>query len=342
MLSPDGNLIAYQRSIGESRELVLTDPDGKNHRVLATAPRTNDFQASFDNDGTLLYLTPGIDGVVQPMLMPLGGVPRLLTRTDSGVQTGILSGNGQIVWLVTNAGQLLRVRTVDSGIDEFIPETPHLLFSSYFALPGSVIRTVGYGLSARTRFQRGETPFPVTELSIHSATVQVPWELSQGASGESLVVQGPESPFRQEIMLNVLAAPGITFERAPLNFQPQIAHQDFRGIVTSEDPARPGETLHVFARNLGPVDQPIRTNETSPTSPPARVTTPFACYLFESGLVKSRGVDVPFAGLSGGLIGVYQIDVTIPANWASGKARLLCTKDKAAPFDRDEAEIEIL
>ena len=142
--------------------------------------------------------------------------------------------------------------------------------------------------------------------------------------------------------MNVLAAPGITFERAPLNFQPQIAHQDFRGIVTSENPARPGETLHVFARNLGPVDQPIRTSEISPTSPPASVTTPFACYLFESGLVKSRGVDVPFAGLSGGLIGVYQIDVTIPANWASGKARLLCTKDKAAPFDRDEAEIEIL
>lgn len=142
--------------------------------------------------------------------------------------------------------------------------------------------------------------------------------------------------------MNVLAAPGITFERAPLNFQPQIAHQDFRGIVTSENPARPGETLHVFARNMGPVDQPIRTSETSPTTPPARVTTPFACYLFDSGLVNSRGVDVPFAGLSGGLIGVYQMDVIIPANWTSEKARLLCVMEKDTPFDRDEAKIEIL
>lgn len=40
-LSPNGDLIASVRPAGNSHELVLTDPDGKNHRVLATAPRTN-------------------------------------------------------------------------------------------------------------------------------------------------------------------------------------------------------------------------------------------------------------------------------------------------------------
>ncbi|MCX6607665.1 MAG: hypothetical protein NTV52_29325, partial [Acidobacteria bacterium] len=301
-LSPNGDLIAYVRPAGNSHELVLTDPDGKNHRLVATGPAANAFQASFANDGTLLYLSPGVGGVVQPMLVPFGGEPRSLVGTEHGVQTAILSGNGQIAWLVTNAGQLLRVRTADGGIDEFIPETPYVFLDS-FAFPGSVLRARGTGLSPRTRFQRGGTLFPVTEATFQAATVQVPWELPSGTSNESLFIQGPESPFRQEVQFSALPTPGITFERVALSFQAQIAHQDFRGIVTPADPARPGETIHVFARNMGPVDQPIRTGETSPTSPAARVTTPFACYLFEPDLAKSRGVEVPFAGLSGGSIG---------------------------------------
>lgn len=68
---------------------------------------------------------------------------------------------------------------------------------------------------------------------------------------------------------------------------------------------------------------------------------PFACYLFASGRVNPGGAEGAFAGLSGGSIGVYQIDVTIPANWEPGKARLLCTIDTGTLFDKDEAEIDI-
>ena len=139
------------------------------------------------------------------MLLPVNGEPRALAATEHGVQNSIFSGNGQIAWLVTNAGQLLRVRTVDGGVDEFIPETPQLSLTTYFALPGSVIRAVGTGLSPRTRFHGADTLFPVTEATWDAATVQVPWELSGGTSNDALSVQGPQSPFRQEVQFSVLA-----------------------------------------------------------------------------------------------------------------------------------------
>ena len=53
-----------------------------------------------------------------------------------------------------------------------------------------------------------------------------------------------------------------------------------------------------------------------------------ACYLLALNLsaepVRSEGVVVPFAGLAGGLIGIYQIDVTIPPKWSAAQSILQC------------------
>jgi uncharacterized protein (TIGR03437 family) len=120
-------------------------------------------------------------------------------------------------------------------------------------------------------------------------------------------------------------------ESAPL----QMAHQDFRGLVTDEDPALPGETVHLFASNLGPVNRALKTGERSPFEPLARITTPFSCYLHEqrSG-GRVEGAVVPFVGLSPGSVGVYQIDVTIPENWSPGRTVVQCRIDS---FDDSES-----
>jgi uncharacterized protein (TIGR03437 family) len=127
----------------------------------------------------------------------------------------------------------------------------------------------------------------------------------------------------------------IQFERdflAPVAPAPlQMAHQDFRGVVTADDPALPGETVHLFATNMGPVDRPVATGEPGPSPEPARVTLAFACYVREidpGGRVV--GVEVPFAGLAGGVVGVYQIDITIPRDWPPGRAAVSCRADPAS------------
>ena len=355
ILSPGGDRIAYERNRGNLYQLVLTDPQGSMHRVLASVPRNLEapwpttrfrYQPSFANDGTLLYLEPAPDGTFQPAILPPAGEPRRLVAVERGVQSAILSGNAQLAWVAGYSGQLLRVRTGDGVADEFISETPFLAAGSTFAFPGSVVRVTGSGLTQQTRFHIGDVALPLSELSSQSAAVQVPWEYDASNGGRVLTVQGPRSPFFQRIGFGLLDQPTITFERAGFGVDLQAAHQDFRGLISKTDPVLPGETIHVFARNMGPVDRPVSTGQLSPESPPARVTTPLACYLAELDAAHSpprvEGLVVPFAGLSSGSIGIYQIDVTIPRDWPSPAARLECRMESAGYLYRgDSAHIDI-
>ncbi|MEP7367911.1 MAG: hypothetical protein ABI972_32005 [Acidobacteriota bacterium] len=328
ILSPGGDFIAYQRIAANGSELLLTDPQGSMHRLLVSTPARFSFQPSFANDGTLLYLQPDVEGNAVPMLLPPAGQPRMLIALPRGVTQAILSGNGQLAWLSTANGQLLRVRTLDSVADEFIGETPGLSPNSYAAYPGSVVRMSGTGLSAGTQYFLDDIALGVSEMRGQEVALQIPWEFPRNDARHFIYVRGAQSPFRQRFAFSTYTEPTVTFEVGGSDRVLQAAHEDFRGVVSAADPARPGETVHVFAANMGPVDHPVATGERSPTSPLARVITPMACYLLALNTkgepLRSEGLAVPFAGLAGGLIGIYQIDVTIPPNWAADQSLLQC------------------
>jgi uncharacterized protein (TIGR03437 family) len=320
LLSPAGDRIAFERIRDGRLELVA------GNTVVASAPATSrgSFQPRFANDGTLFHLDP--DG--QPMLLPPGGTSRRLAAIEGGVRTAILSGDGTIAWLATSSGQLLRVHTATAAIDEVIPATPYLAGVVLFGFPGSAVRFSGSGITPGIRFELDGSTLPISAVGDEVVYAQIPWEYPTRIAGRPLLVRGPASPFAQRLEFIPLDRPGPWFERdgGPL----KAAHQDFRGLVSASDPARPGETIHVFARNMGPVDRPVATGEPSP-DPPARVTTPMACYLSElapdSSVSRPVGLVVPFAGLSAGLIGVYHIDVTIPEDWQAERAQLSCHMD---------------
>ena len=356
ILSSDGARIAYVRDRDGGSELVVTDPSGAAHRVIASAPRdlqapspsfTFVWQPSFADDGTLLYIDPADGGSGQPAILAPGGEPRRVATLEAGVQRAILSGDGRIAWIATYTGQILRVRTADGSVEEVIPGTPYLSSSSLSAAPGSVVRMFGSGLPQEILFQLGDTELPLSEVRGRELAIQVPWESAPGATSSTLTVRGPGSPFLQRFDFFLLNRATITFERdSQRGGLLQAAHQDFHGVVTATDPAHPGETIHVFARNMGPVDQPVATGQPSPTSPPARVTTPMACYLIEfdsaSLPVRSQGIVVPFAGLAENLIGIYQIDVTIPAGWSARRTSLTCNMEAEGQLFRgDLAPIDV-
>jgi uncharacterized protein (TIGR03437 family) len=205
----------------------------------------------------------------------------------------------------------------------------------------------GSGLPQQIRFQLGDRELPLSEVRGRELAIQVPWESGAGSTSSALTVRGPGSPFLQRFDFFLLNRPTISFERDSQRAGLlQAAHEDFHGVVTATDPARPGETIHVFARNMGPVDQPVATGQPSPALPPAHVTTPMACYLIEfdsaSLPVRSQGMVVPFAGLAGNLIGIYQIDVTIPVEWRAQRTSLTCSMEADGPLFRgDLAPIDV-
>jgi uncharacterized protein (TIGR03437 family) len=65
-----------------------------------------------------------------------------------------------------------------------------------------------------------------------------------------------------------------------------------------------------------------------------------ACYLIEfdsaSLPVRSQGIVVPFAGLAGNLIGIYQIDVTIPVDWKAQRTSVSCNMEADGPIFRGD------
>ncbi len=350
-VSPDGSRLAFERETATAYELVLTDLDGAPARVLASVARNLTlpypagifrYQPSFANDGTLMYLAPNAEGKIQAYQLGRTGEATLVTSMSTDIVGGVLSGNGEVAWLATGLGQIMRVSLLDGRVEEAIPTTPFVTSTGTFAYPGSVIRLVGAGMTRETRFRLGETGLPLSELERDRAAVQVPWEYRPDA--RVLTVQGKDSPFAQRFGFTPLDRPTITFERDGWTGVLQAAHQDFHGLVTEEDPAVAGETIHLFARNMGAVNQTVKTGERSPIEPPARVTSPMGCYLVEFGSqgvpVRAPGVVVPFAGLAGGSIGVYQIDVTIPADWSATKGTVICVIDQA-DYRGDSAEIAV-
>jgi len=89
------------------------------------------------------------------------------------------------------------------------------------------------------------------------------------------------------------------------------------GIPNSE-PARPGDTLVIYALGLGAVSPPVTSGAGAPSSPLANATGNWRV-IFGTGVFVS-GIEVTpsYVGLAPGFVGLYQINVQVPANSPKG------------------------
>ena len=85
-------------------------------------------------------------------------------------------------------------------------------------------------------------------------------------------------------------------------------------LISSTNPASPGQVVVIYATGLGPVNQTIALGAPAPGNPPATVTTPVQV------TVGGLNATVQFAGLTPGLVGLYQVNAVVPAGVTSGSA----------------------
>jgi uncharacterized protein (TIGR03437 family) len=106
----------------------------------------------------------------------------------------------------------------------------------------------------------------------------------------------------------------------------KAASQDFSRLVDQENPALPGETVHVWLTGLGPLDRPVATGVPGPFDPPSRPLAPLGCAMFGVGNTNPSwtGVALPFVAYAPGLAGFYQVDITIPPDWPAGMFQVAC------------------
>src|SRR5438270_5990553 len=100
-----------------------------------------------------------------------------------------------------------------------------------------------------------------------------------------------------------------------------FAHQDFHGVVTMADPAAPGEILHAYMTGLGQV-QPTPPTGTARTRLSNASIRPLCWVQRPAG--PQETADVLFAGSAPGFIGIYQVDIALPAGIPAGQLLLSC------------------
>jgi uncharacterized protein (TIGR03437 family) len=151
---------------------------------------------------------------------------------------------------------------------------------------------------------------PLYSLSGGQLDVQVPTELTPNRQYAILVSSGAAFTL-PDTLTTTDVSPGL------LNF---AQHADF-STISASSPATAGETILLYLVGMGATDQTVASGAASPASPPANVTNPPAV------TIDGQSATVSFAGLTPGLVGLYQINVQVPAGTASSSATVTVTQN---------------
>lgn len=258
---------------------------------------------SDDGETILFRCAAGGEGPIQAWTIRRDGSGlRRVTQDDYGIQKAILSGDGSIVFAHTLAEGVIRADLSSGEQSYWIPNT----FTFNVNQPlvsGSSYRLEGTHLSLIRGFRGspGVPDAPILARSENSIVLQIPWEallannLVLDVDQESTVVTG--YPFASRAP--VFAVRGQT----PLPV--------FFSLAADTPAARPGDVVSVFGSGFGPVDPAVPTGSVTPSGAAlSRLKESVVCRTRDDG----QAVPVLFAGLAPGLIGVYQVNLQIPAN----------------------------
>jgi uncharacterized protein (TIGR03437 family) len=147
---------------------------------------------------------------------------------------------------------------------------------------------------------------PVFFASPSQFNVQIPWETT-GMGTFSMIVNGTPSNVQSAGVY--IYSPDVFMVSAA---QAAITHADGT-LVSNASPATANETVVVYATGLGPVSGAMVTGAPA-SSTSLQPTTPQPATATLNGIPAT----VVFSGLAPGFIGLYQINVQVPANAATG------------------------
>lgn len=113
------------------------------------------------------------------------------------------------------------------------------------------------------------------------------------------------------------------------DYLPAVFHTSDQTLVTSANPAVPGEVIAISAKGLGPVVPNVDPGQPFPTTSICVVNSPV------EALVNGDPATVVFAGGEPGRVDIYDVEFRIPTNARSGQAtvQLLSGYIKGAPFE---------
>ena len=321
-------LWSYDVGTGQSTKLVEIP--------LNSAVGFSRFQPSISNDGSrLLFRRQRSDGgweaVVQDFSADSTTVIAQILPSSSNM---VITGDGKSAWVHRVDGKLVRV-AIDSLQATEVPGR-HAWISLHEGapVPGSYHHLYGGGFAVDAT--SGPPPdlavdleglsVPLVSANAGELDVQIPWQVlpSPQFPAFPMTLHSSSSPFESVVQLDLeTAAPAFERTGMPMDGQREIivAHQDFHGVVTMADPAAPGEIVHAYMTGLGEV-QPTPPTGSAPTAL-SNVSIRPLCWV-QPPARPQETAGVTFAGLAPGMIGMYQVDIAIPADIAAMQVTLSC------------------
>ena len=328
------------------RKLLAVDHGlGKNFTTQVGAATNLEVQVADDCGNA-------VDGATAVAGFSSGEPPVTLSSVRNGVYSGTwrpASAGPQVVVTLRvrqaplSAAELLVQGRVDEGAK--VPAVfPGGVVSaaSYTAgealTPGSIISVFGVNL-ASTAAGASSLPLPATlggaTLNVagidvplfYSSTgqinAQLPFEL-QPNSRPQLIVKGADFVTVPETITVATARPGI-FATNQQGTGQGVVMDAGNVLVDSANPARAGDVVVIYCTGLGATNPAARSGEAAPTDPLARAVTPVEV------LIGGQPAVVHYAGLTPGFVGLYQVNVQIPAGITPGSASSLVLYQDGVP-----------
>jgi hypothetical protein len=288
---------------------------GRLHWIAAT-----DRSEGLDEDLTFTGSAPAIsaDGTFLAFLAADGGLhvydraSRRLRRMGSDVYSAFAVG-GEAIFGVTTAGSLVRADANTGSTVPMLNPIPEI--SSVWAPPTQLTRCSGvcyepdkYGslltggmillvngnhfTQPGWRFRINDVEITPVVLTDKTAYLQVPSGTPKSAN--TLEYYSTALPMRATL--------GIRMYDSILAVCFATVHQGFDRVVSSNDPARPGEVVHTFLTGLRGV-QSVPDGVPNPLDPLIPVA--------DAPMIDATAARVLFFGLAPGLVGIQQLDMQI-------------------------------
>jgi len=171
------------------------------------------------------------------------------------------------------------------------------------------------------------TPAALSYVSQYTLLAQVPFALQPG--GRSAMRVTYNSTTSDPVNIDVLTSvPGVYTGTANGKGQVTAVNQD--GSVNSlANPAERGSYVTIYASGLGTVDPALATGQVPPNSTLHNTTAAVAAS------IDGYLAPVSFAGAAPGFVGLYQVNLQVPANASPGSRALTLFAGGGAPSQND-------
>jgi hypothetical protein len=217
--------------------------------------------------------------------------------------------------------------------------TPHGTLHSFDPLvgaalaPGTIIQIYGQNLASQTAQPAtiplpttmngtsviiGGMPAPLYYVSAAQINAQLPFELTPGNQYQVLISANGALTTPDTVQLSA-ATPGLAaFADSTL-----IAQHGDGTLVSATAPAKPGEYLVAYLAGMGGTNATPASGAASPGNPLALPSLPPVLTL--NGAVYP----IAFAGLTPGLVGLYQMNFQVPAGLPAGNLAMVVNQNGA-------------